>query len=82
MVLKNYKGTIASAKKLVHLSGWAREKVNCWLGKGEGQLLAEPRHRGLLHVPEERPHLGDLQDSNKRHGHRSGVCVQGKGHVQ
>ena len=46
MVLKNYKGTIASAKKLVHLSGWAREKVNCWLN-----LAIEDCYMSLKSVP-------------------------------
>ena len=28
MVLRNYKGTFVSAKKLFHLTSWAREEVN------------------------------------------------------
>ena len=46
MVLKNYKGTITSAKKLVHLSGWARENVNCWLN-----LAIEDCYMSLKSIP-------------------------------
>ena len=46
MVLKDYKGTVASAKKQVCLTSWAREEVNWWLN-----LTIEDFHMSLRIVP-------------------------------
>ena len=46
MVLKDYKGTVSSAKKQVCLTSWAREEVNWWLN-----LTIEDFHMSLRIVP-------------------------------
>ena len=65
MVLKHYKRTTASTKKLVALTDWIREKAMWWINVDIEDC----------NMFEECPHLGDLEAGNRRHGHRSGVCV-------
>ena len=46
MVLDNYKGTVRSANKLVHLSDWAKEEVLWWLALDIGTC-----HMSLRSIP-------------------------------
>ena len=63
--VKALQGDGSLYQEAVALTDWIKEKAMWWINVGIEDC----------NMSEECPHLGDLEAGNRRHGHRSGVCV-------